>query len=154
MTIWIDADSCPKSVREIVSRASDRTGVPAVFVANRPVPLRRGRHVQTVVRADADAHILAAIGPGDMVITRDIPLAARIVEQNICVMNDRGTLFTRENIGERLSIRDYMKELRESGAVLSQKDQFGTKERAAFAATFDRELTRLLAHTSQQGTQQ
>lgn len=154
MTIWVDADSCPKSVREIICRASRRTGTAAFFVANRTIPLPRGNDIELVLHPDADSHILSRMAAGDMVVTRDIPLAARIVERGVCVMNDRGTLYTAENVGERLSIRDYMKELRDSGAVLSQKDRFGKDERAAFAATFDRELTRLLARSSQQGSQQ
>ncbi|MFP4509776.1 MAG: DUF188 domain-containing protein [Spirochaetaceae bacterium] len=151
MKIWVDADSCPRSVREIICRASRRTGVAALFVANREIPLPRENNIELVLHPDADSHILASIAENDMVVTRDIPLAARIVDRGVCVMNDRGTLYTAENVRERLSIRDYMKELRDSGAVLSQRDRFGKDERAAFAATFDRELTRLLSRSSQQG---
>ncbi len=154
MIIWVDADSCPKRVREIICRAAERTGVTARFVANRNIPLPKGCYRESVISDDADAHILAAVSQEDLVVTRDIPLAAKIVEREVCVMNDRGTRYTHENIGERLSVRDYMKDLRESGAVLSSSDQFGRPERAAFAATFDRELTRLLARSSAQGQQQ
>jgi hypothetical protein len=148
MTIWVDADSCPLRVREIVVRAADRRGVDAVFVANRALPLPKARRVSQVLvppeEGSADFYITCRVRPGDLVITRDIPLAADVLEKDITVINDRGDLFTRENIRERLSVRNFMKDLRESGLYESPSGGYGEREIRLFSAAFDRELTRLL----------
>lgn len=91
----------------------------------------------------ADAFIKEQVGSGDLVITRDIPLAAELVELGPVVINDRGDLYTRENVRERLSIRNFMKELRDAGLYENPTGMFGRKEVKAFAATFDRILTQL-----------
>jgi uncharacterized protein YaiI (UPF0178 family) len=99
----------------------------------------------------ADAYIKEQVGPQDLVITRDIPLAAELVELGLVVVNDRGDLYTRENVRERLSLRNFMKELREVGLYESPLKEFGKKEVKAFAATFDRILTQLEKATQEQG---
>ncbi len=148
MTVWVDADSCPQRVREIVIRAAARRGVPAVFVANRRIPLPKNGRVSAVVvpKGDdsADLHITDRAAPGDLVITRDIPLAAQLVEKNVRVINDRGDVFTAENIRERLSVRNFMKDLRDAGLYESPSGGFGPREIRLFSDAFDRELTRIL----------
>jgi hypothetical protein len=147
VTVWVDSDSCPLRVREIVVRAAERREVAAVFVANRAVPLPKSKWVFRVVVAavegSADAYIVGQAGLGDLVITRDIPLAAEVCEKNITVINDRGDIFTRENIRERLSVRNFMKDLRDSGLYESPSGGYGDREVRLFSAVFDRELTRL-----------
>jgi len=147
MKIFVDADSCPKEIRNIIMKAGERTAVPAVFVANHVIP-DLGERTELVVvppgEGKADEYILDRAGCGDLVVTRDIPLAAELVHKKVTVINDRGERFTKENIGERLSLRNHMKTLREHGMApgLGGK-QFGEREKKRFADTFNRELTRL-----------
>ncbi|MFP4644756.1 MAG: DUF188 domain-containing protein [Spirochaetales bacterium] len=143
MKILVDADSCPRRVREVILRASKRTGISAVFIANRRMPdVVKARSDMRVV-ADADSLILEEAGDDDLVITRDIPLAAELVGNGIRVINVRGTVYTGENVRERLSWRDFMADLREKGTFVPESDRFGECDLREFANAFDRELTRL-----------
>lgn len=127
-------------------RAATRLRVPAVFVANRKIPLPKSDFVKMVtvaaVEGSADAHIVEHSGHDDIVVTRDILHAADLVAAGIVVLNDRGELFNEENIRERVSIRNFMKGLRQSGTPVPEQSRHGPHEVAAFAAAFDRELTR------------
>ena len=148
MKIWVDADACPGPVREILLRASQRLKVPTVFVANKRLTLPRSEFVSTVqVGAGldvADRHIAEAAQAGDLAVTQDIPLAALLVPKGVVVMDPRGELFTEENISERLSVRNFMQELRDSGVMTGGPGGFSAQDRQQFAATLDRERTRLL----------
>ncbi|WP_304241132.1 DUF188 domain-containing protein [Gracilinema caldarium] len=149
MKILVDADSCPKAARDAILRAIRRTGFQGIFAANRPIPgisndeLCRMELCETHHGA-ADDRIVELAEPGDLVITRDIPLAHRLVEANISVLDDRGRLYTRENIRERLSLRDFMVGLAEQGLGPERIAGYGKKELKAFADGFDRELQRLI----------
>lgn len=148
MKIWVDADACPGAVKEIIIRAAERLRLPAVFVANKPLTLPRSEVLSTVqVRKGldvADAHISENAQPGDLAVTQDIPLAAALVKKGVTVMDVRGEPFTEENIDERLSLRNFMQELREGGVTTAGPSAFGPADKNRFASTFDRELTRLL----------
>ena len=149
MKIWVDADSCPVSVRDIICRACMRTGIPGVFVADRSIPLPEEDLFQMVVipRGDdaADKYILHHVRKGDLVVTRDIPFAADLVEKNIFVINDRGDEFTKDNIRARLSERNIMYEMRFNNIMeMNRKKQFGQKEKHAFSAAFDRILRKII----------
>lgn len=148
MRIWVDADACPGPVRDILLRASQRLKVPAVFVANKALSLPRSELVSTVqVGAGldvADRHIAASAQRGDLAVTQDIPLAALLVPRGVVVLDPRGELFSEENIAERLSVRNFMQELRESGVMTGGPGGFSAQDRQQFAAALDRELTRLL----------
>lgn len=148
MRIWVDADSCPRPVRDAVVRAAIRTAVPATFVANRPVPGIGGPGIGFELCPAgpdaADDRIVAGAGPGDLAVTRDIPLAARLVEKGILALNDRGDVYTAGNVRERLSVRDFMVGLAADGLVPDRIYGYGKKELKAFADAFDRVLTRLL----------
>jgi uncharacterized protein YaiI (UPF0178 family) len=144
--IFVDADSCPRQARELVLRAADRTGIPAVFAANRPIPGISGNAVMEICppgAGSADDRIAALARPGDLVITRDIPLARRLVEASILVMDDRGQVYTAENIRERLSLRDFMVGLAENGLRAERTANYGRRELKAMADSLDRILTRL-----------
>ena len=147
MRIWVDADACPGAVRDIVLRAAERLRVSTVFVANKRLSLPRSEYVSSVqVGAGldvADQHIASNAQSGDLAITQDIPLAALLVARGAVVMDPRGELFTPENIDERLSVRNFMQELREGGVMTGGPAGFSAQDRQQFAATFDRELTRL-----------
>ncbi|NBD08111.1 MULTISPECIES: YaiI/YqxD family protein [Corallococcus] len=148
MQIWVDADACPGPVRDILLRAVQRLKVPIVFVANKPLALPRLAYVSTVqvgAGADvADRHIATSAQAGDLAVTQDIPLAALLVPKGVVVMDPRGELFTAENIDERLSVRNFMQELRDSGVTTGGPSSFSQQDRQQFAATLDRELTRLV----------
>ena len=148
MTIWVDADSCPVPVRDLICRAGKRLSVPVIYVANRDIP-RCEDYPVTMIRADstpdaADDYIVDHAVTGDLVITRDIPLANRLVENTVQVINDRGTVYTTENISERLSMRNFMLELYSNGFAPEKIGQFEKRELKDFANALHRELTRLI----------
>jgi uncharacterized protein YaiI (UPF0178 family) len=205
VTIWADADSLPKEVRELIARRAAQPGacIRAVFVANRKIPLPPGANLAAVIvgRAgstalkaslkaalkaaeapdktpvatgdggqdaapglapaaepdgvplaergkeqaeDADSYILAKAAAGDIVVTRDIPLASRAIGRGLIALNDRGELWTADTVRERLSIRDHAEALRLAGLApeLNRGRLFGPKERGAFANALDKALLR------------
>ncbi len=149
MKIWVDADSCPVRVREIVERASRRTGVSAVFVSDRVLPVQKDGPVSLVevptAENSCDTYILDRAREGDLAVSRDVPLAAALVASGVTVLDDRGAVYTEENIGERVSLRDEMMRLREMGiGPETGRGRAGEREIRAFAAAFDRELNRLM----------
>ena len=149
MTLWVDADSCPRPIRDIVCRAGKRLSAQVVFAANRAVACPKDSRVKMVVlpqeKDAADNYIAENAKAGDLVITRDIPLAKRLVDLNLAVINDRGTLYTRENVAERLSVRNFMLELCKSGLKPQSTQRLGARDIKAFADTFDRTLASLKA---------
>jgi uncharacterized protein YaiI (UPF0178 family) len=150
MKILVDADSCPRAAREMILRSSARTGIGAVFAANRPIPGIDGAAMELCPPGEgaADDRIAELAEPGDLVITRDIPLAARLVEASVAVLDDRGSLYTRENIRERLSLRDFAVGLAENGAGKPRIPSYGKRELKAFADGLDRVLVRLARKTT------
>lgn len=148
MIIWIDADASPRAVKEIVFRAAERLQVQVCLVANQPLTKHHSQMVSSVVVPEgpdvADDYIAEHASAHDLVITADIPLAARIVEKGGVALDPRGELYTEENVGERLSVRDLMFELRSEGFIGGGPAQFGLVDRQRFASAFDRTLTRLL----------
>ncbi len=148
-TIWVDADATPRDVKDIVARAALRLQLSTVLVADRHLrtPLNNPlvRSVRVAGGPDAaDDHIAVHARPGDLAITADIPLASRLVEKGVRALDPRGTEYTRENIGERLSIRDFMDHLRSTGVETGGPGSYGPTDKQAFAAAFDRILTRLV----------
>jgi uncharacterized protein len=148
MKIWVDADACPRVIKEIVFRASERLQVPVCLVANKDLSKADSRLVTSVQVAAgfdvADDYIAGHAAPDELVITADIPLAARIVAQGGVALDPRGELYTEENVGERLSLRDLMQELRREGVVQGGPAQFGLTDRKRFASSLDRLLTRMV----------
>ncbi len=148
MQIWIDADACPRVIKEIVFRASERLNVPVCLVANMSLARHHSRLITSVEVAGgfdvADDYIAEHAAPGDLVVTADIPLAARIVAVGAVGLDPRGELYTEENVGERLSMRDLMTELRGAGMVHGGPAQFGATDRQRFASSLDATLTRML----------
>ena len=148
MRVWVDADAAPRSVKEIVARAARRLELHAVWVANARLQTPANNPFVSAVRVPggpdaADDHIVESACEGDVVITADIPLASRLVANGVHAIDPRGTTYTEENIGERLSVRDFMDSLRSSGVETGGPAAYGEKEKRAFAAALDRTLTRL-----------
>ena len=149
MTIWVDADAVPRAVKEILFRAATRLELPVVLVANQSLSTPRHNPHVTSVRVpggpdEADAHIAEHAVEGDLAITADIPLAAKLVEQGVHVLDPRGEEYTKENVGHRLSIRDFMESLRGSGVDTGGPKPYGDREKQDFAAALDRLLTAVL----------
>ncbi len=146
MHIWVDADACPRLIRDIILRAAERRGITTTLVANQSLHLPPSPHVRGVRVPggfdEADKHIENAVAPGDLVITADIPLAAAVIARGALALNPRGTLYTSENIGERLAVRDMLDELRSARLVRGGPPPLEQKDRQAFANQFDRLLAR------------
>jgi uncharacterized protein YaiI (UPF0178 family) len=142
--IWVDADACPKVIKEILYRAAERVGVQLILVANQALQVPNSRHIRSVrVEAGfdvADNYIVQQAQPGDLVVTADIPLAAEIVEKECLALNPRGELYTTENIRQRLNMRDFMDTMRGSGIDTGGPAPLGQAERKAFANQLDRFL--------------
>ena len=146
--IWIDADACPRVIKEIVFRASERLNLPVLLVANKSLAKHSTALIEAIVVPDgfdvADDYIAEHAAPEDLVITADIPLAARIVAKGGVALDPRGELYTEENVGERLSLRDLMMELRSEGFAQGGPGQFSLTDRQHFASSLDRMLTQML----------
>jgi hypothetical protein len=149
ITLWIDADASPRDVKEIVFRAAKRLEFETILVANQRMYVPPGNPFVRAARVEggpdvADLHIVDNAVPGDLVITADIPLAAALVERGVQVIDPRGDELTSKNIGERLSIRNFMDGLRATGVETGGPRPYGNREKQAFASTLDRVLTRSL----------
>ncbi|MDR0877650.1 MAG: DUF188 domain-containing protein [Treponema sp.] len=148
MKIFVDADSCPAQARELVLRTAARTGIQAVFAANRPIPGIAGKNAVMELcppgEGAADNRIVELAQKGDLALTRDIPLASRLVEKGIMALDDRGGVYTAENIKERLSLRNFTVALAENGMGIERTANYGKKELKMFADSLDRTLTRLM----------
>ena len=122
MKIWVDADACPVVVKEILFRAAKRTGVQLTRVANQPLSVPPSTNIKTLQVAKgfdiADDEIVKQLVTGDLVITSDIPLAAEVIGKGGHALSARGKLHTRENIGAKLNMRDFMDTMRASGAEM------------------------------------
>jgi hypothetical protein len=141
MKIWVDADACPKVIKEILYRVADRAKILLIFVTNQSLLLPVSSFITlTQVSAGpdiADDEIVAQCAPTDLVITADIPLAARVVEKGALALDPRGKLYDKENIKQILSMRDFMDSLRGSGIETGGGAGFGQRERNLFANQLD-----------------
>ena len=148
MKIWVDADACPNSIKEILFRAAERQGVQTTLVANQPLHIPRSRFIQTLqVQAGfdvADNEIVKRLAAGDLVITADIPLAAQVLEKGGFALNPRGEMYSVDNIRARLNVRDFMESLRASGIRTGGPATLSQADRNAFASQLDRFLTHYL----------
>lgn len=146
MHIWVDADACPAVIKDILFRAAERLQIPLTLVANQPLrtpPSRVIRSVQVASGFDvADDHIVQQAAAGDLVITADIPLAAGAIDKGAHALSPRGELYTTDNIRERLTMRDFMSQLRESGIQTGGPAALSLADRQAFANQLDRLLAR------------
>ena len=144
--IWVDADACPKVIKEILFRAADRVGMAVTLVANQPLTVPGSRYIRSVQVAAgfdvADNHIVQQASAGDLVITADIPLADEVITKGCLALNPRGELYTKENIRQRLNMRDFMDTLRGSGVDTGGPPAFSQSDRQAFANQLDQWLAK------------
>lgn len=143
-SLWVDADSCPAPARDIIIRFSKRLSLECWFVANRIISIPKAENFHMIVtdaaKDAADNYIVENIGQNDIAITRDIPFASRLVEKGIVIINDRGTLYNKDNISERLSLRNFNLSLYENGIESEKTSVYGKKELNAFSNCLDREI--------------
>jgi uncharacterized protein YaiI (UPF0178 family) len=135
-------------VKEIAFRAARRLAIETVLVANQRLLAPPGNPLVSAVRVDggpdvADRYIADHAEPGDLAITADVPLAALLVPRGVAVLDPRGEEHTADTIGERLSVRDFMENLRAAGVVTGGPRPWDARSRQAFADALDRALTRL-----------
>jgi uncharacterized protein YaiI (UPF0178 family) len=144
--IWVDADACPQTIKDMLFRAAQRAQVLTTLVANKllrtpPSPFIRAIRVPPGLDV-ADHRIVREMRPGDLVVTADIPLAAEVIARGGHALDPRGELYTTENVRERLAIRNLMQELRASGELIDGPAPFTQGDRHRFANQLDRFLTR------------
>ena len=148
LKIWIDADACPRVVKDVIFRASFRLKVPVCLVANSYMSVPQAPFITSVLVDKgmdiADSYIFDNVTENDLVITADIPLAALVVEKGATAIDPRGELYTEENVRERLSMRDFIKGLRDSGVDTGGPPPFGPKDKERFANSVNRVLTRMM----------
>ena len=145
-TIYIDADAVPRPLLEVLFRAAEKRGVPLVFVANRAVAVPRSPIISAVQVAQgpdvADDWIAENAEAGDLVVTQDVPLAARVVSKGAAVVQTNGRVLDRASIDEALSMRDFAQGLRDSGLTTGGPAPFNPKNKQLFSNALDRWITR------------
>lgn len=146
VSIWVDADACPRVIREILFRAAVRVKLPLTLVANHVLSVPASEYIQYRQVPQgfdvADDYIAQQVEEGDLVITSDIPLAAEVIEKGAGVISPRGEQFTRNNIRQRLNMRDFMETMRSTGEVRGGPPALDDKDKQTFANALDRYLAR------------
>ncbi|OBU11196.1 YaiI/YqxD family protein [Morganella psychrotolerans] len=144
MAIWVDADACPKVIKEILYRAADREKIEITFVANQRLVVPASPFLRTLqVSAGfdvADNEIVCRVQPDELVITADIPLAAEVLEKGGVALNPRGERYSNATIRERLTMRDFMDTMRASGVQTGGPATMNQRDRQQFANELDKWL--------------
>ena len=144
MSIWVDADACPKVIKEILYRAAEREKIQITFVANQRLVVPGSIYLRTLqVPAGfdvADNEIVRRAEIGDLVITADIPLAAEVIEKGAVALNPRGERYSESTIRERLVMRDFMDTMRSSGIQTGGPATLNQRDRQQFANELDKWL--------------
>ncbi len=146
MKIWVDADSCPVAIREILYRAAERKRIELILVANQHLSLPGSRYISLVHVSSgfdvADNEIVKRVQQHDLVITSDIPLASEVIDKGARALSPRGELFTEQNVKSRLNMRDFMDTLRASGIHTGGPPALSHSDRQQFANHLDRILAK------------
>lgn len=146
MHIWIDADACPKNIKEVLFRAAKRTQTQTTLVSNQwlQIPPSPFIHIMRVAGGFdvADNKIVELMQAGDIVITADIPLADAVVTKGGLALNPRGEIYHEANVKLRLAMRNMSTELRDSGLIKSSTPKLSPKDITAFANQLDRLLAK------------
>jgi len=139
MKIWVDGDSCPAKIRSILSKRCEKEGIPLFFLSNRSLPEASSAYGEFLIveGRTVDQELLHQVSPQEWVLTRDFPLAQKILEKGAFSFNDRGRAFTLEEIKNRIKERDLMEALRKGGQFPYRGKSFGAKEVHEFAAFLD-----------------
>lgn len=146
MQIYVDADACPKVIKEILFRAAERQQITLTLVANKLLycpPSKYVRALQVPAGFDvADNKIAELVKAGDLVVTADIPLAADVIARGGHALNPRGEFYTKDTIQERLTMRNFMDGLRGSGVDTGGPPTLSQRDRQAFANQLDKFLAK------------
>jgi hypothetical protein len=146
MKIWVDADACPKVIKDILFRAAERAQVELILVANQYLQTPQSKFIKSMQVPHgfdvADNEIVKQIDAGDLVITADIPLAAEVIAKGGHALNPRGELYTTDTIKARLSMRDFMETLRSSGIQTGGPSALSQSDRLTFANSLDKFLVK------------
>lgn len=144
MKIWVDADACPVVIKEILYKAAERRKVELTLVANRFLRVPRSPYIASLQVPQgldvADNEIVQRLGPGDLVITADIPLAAEVIAKGGDALNPRGEMYSKDTIGSRLHMRDFMDSLRAGGVETGGPPVLSQADRQTFANSLDKFL--------------
>ncbi len=148
MKVWVDADACPKVIKEILFKAAQRTHIHTTLVANHAMSIPPSEYIQFIHVPSgfdvADDEIVKHIESGDLLISSDIPLADEAIDKGAVVLSPRGELLTKENIGARLNMRDFLDTLRSSGIDTGGQAAMSASDRQHFANQLDKILTKAL----------
>ena len=144
MKIWVDADACPKAIKEILFRAAQREQLELTLIANQTLNVPPSAFINSIqVKSgfdEADDEILRRMSGGDLIITSDIPLAAEVLTKKGIALSPRGELFKESTIGERLRTREFLENLRSTGEVTGGPPPFDLRDRKAFSDHLDKLL--------------
>ena len=149
MQIWVDADACPKVIKEILYRAAERVKCPLKLVANQSLNIPKSPFIKSI-RVEpgfdvADNYIVQQVAEGDLVVTADIPLAAEVIEKGAEALNPRGEFYSRETIRQKLTMRDFMDEMRGSGVMSGGPPPLNQADRREFANAIDKYLQKAIS---------
>lgn len=140
--IWIDADACPKIIKDMILKTGSRLKIKIILVANSYLNVTGSDLVQVIVVSKgfdaADKHIIDQVETHDLVITADIPLAAQVIKKKAVALNPRGEIYNANTIGSILSMRDVMKEFYDAGTISGGQAPFGPKDVKQFADSLNR----------------
>lgn len=147
MKIWVDADSCPNLIKSILFRVAQKKQLRMLLIANQVIATPPSKYIQMIRVSGgfdvADDYIVHSMSAGDLVITGDIPLAAKVIDRQGFVITSRGESFNRDNIGEKLDLRNFMEEMRSSGIVSGGVGAMSPRDVQNFANALDRFLNAL-----------
>ena len=143
-SIWVDGDACPNLIKTVLFRAAQKRQLSLLLVANQFIAVPPSKVIRAIRVSGgfdaADDYIVQHMQPGDLVITGDIPLAAKVIEREGKVINPRGEVFSRDNIGERLAMRNFMEDMRNNGLITGGAAAMAAKDVQNFANALDRFL--------------
>jgi len=147
MKIWVDADACPRVIKDVLFKTAVRRELEMTLVSNQELRVPASHLIDTLLVPKgfdvADEEIIRKLSPGDVVITADIPLAASVIKKGAHGIDFRGDIYNEENIQTRLAVRDLMADLRDTGMEGGGPPPFNSKDRQKFVNALDRLLTRL-----------
>ncbi len=141
-TIWIDADACPKAIKELIFKACHRLNISVILVANSYQMIPTSPLIKLIVVDKgfdaADQRIIDLVEMHDIVITADIPLVAKVLKKKAKAINPRGEIYHENTIGSILSMRDFMKEFYDAGTITGGPAAFGPNDIKKFADSLNK----------------
>lgn len=146
MQIWVDADACPRVIKDILYRAAERVKCNLILVANQGLATPKSPYIKTVRLQSGfdvvDNYIVQQVSASDLVVTADIPLAAEIMEKGATALNPRGEIYDPDTIKQKLTMRDFMDEMRGTGVMTGGPPPLSQTERREFANALEKLLPR------------